>query len=218
VEQRNPFGNIAETHNLLWDGDFEWASPFSDQYGWLKGLPLGYAFDGIRIGTTCRSGVKCAALEKSKVLVAIGVGSQGHKLAASLWVKPAEPTCTGITSILMDGILGGPGGDPDVPLSPDAEQPDASGWCRFSAVSDERLAKPYIYIKNNTGGEIVVDDAILKRAPAAMALSVKVVLPAATIADLHAVRADLAKLKGPHDPPPNAAARALGTWRTHETP
>jgi hypothetical protein len=218
VQQKNPFGNVAETENLFWDGDFEWASPFSDQYGWLKGLPLAYAFDGIRIGAACRSGIKCAALEKGKVLVAIGVASKGHKLAASFWARPEQAACDGITAILMAGILGGPGGDVDIPLSPDAAEPDDAGWCSYRTVSEERLTKPYLYIKNNTGGEILVDDAVLKRAAPTMPLSAKIVLSAAAAADLQAIRADLAKLRGPHDPPPNAARRALSTWRKHETP
>ena len=74
VLHRNPFGNVAKTENLLWDGDFEMSSPFSDEYGWLTGPPFSYAFSGVRIGAECRSGIKCAVLPKKKYLVAIGVG------------------------------------------------------------------------------------------------------------------------------------------------
>ncbi|MBM4359336.1 MAG: hypothetical protein FJ096_14635, partial [Deltaproteobacteria bacterium] len=35
VTTRNPFGNVAVSDNLLWDGDFEWLSSFADQYAWL---------------------------------------------------------------------------------------------------------------------------------------------------------------------------------------
>src|SRR5262245_9380671 len=74
IEQRNAFGNVAETENLLWDGDFEWFSAFSDQYGWLAGtsmLTLGYSFRDIRVGTICRSGLKCAGMAKKTVLAGI---------------------------------------------------------------------------------------------------------------------------------------------------
>ena len=36
VIERNPFGNVEASQNLLWDGDFEWSSPFTDQYGWYE--------------------------------------------------------------------------------------------------------------------------------------------------------------------------------------
>ena len=125
VLQRNPFGNVAESENLLWDGDFEWSSPFSDQYGWLKGPPLSYAFDGVEIGSVCRSGIKCASLKKGKILVAIGVASKDASLLASFWMKPADGSCSGVTAELF-GLTSN--GDEDVAIGATSEAPDASGW------------------------------------------------------------------------------------------
>ena len=36
VIERSPYGNVKASQNLLWDGDFEWSSPFADQYGWIE--------------------------------------------------------------------------------------------------------------------------------------------------------------------------------------
>src|SRR5262249_45345327 len=95
VEQRNPFGDVAAHDNLLWDGDFEWSSPFSDQYGWVN-LPAQPGFAGIRVGIDCRSGLKCAAIEKKQAIAGISVSSQTSKLSVGLWVKPPQPSCDGI--------------------------------------------------------------------------------------------------------------------------
>jgi len=213
VMERNPFGNVAESENLLWDGDFEWSSPFADQYGWLTGSKqsLGYSFDGVKIGAACRSGIKCATVPKNRVLVGIGVGSKGHKLEASFQAKPSTPSCADINAELISESSDG---SPDAPLTPVAESPDAGGWCRFGVVAEERPEKTYLFISNETDGEILVDDAVMKTAPKGVAIQVAQRVPTAfAIEELEAVRAELRRRKGPHDPPPNAARRAFEKWR-----
>ena len=57
VIERNPFGNVAESANLLRDGDFGSLSPFWDKYV-DHGPPFTYQVTGITIGSVCRSGIQ----------------------------------------------------------------------------------------------------------------------------------------------------------------
>ncbi|MEP7123044.1 MAG: hypothetical protein ABJE95_19105 [Byssovorax sp.] len=211
ISQRNPFGNVAETENLLWDGDFEWTSPFSDQYGWLSGPPLSYAFSGVRIGAECHSGIKCAAVKKKGNLAAIGVAVVGSKLDASCWAHVKKGTCDLVKASIISIEQGG---EPSAPVTAEQTQPGADGWCHYESVIPARTSKPYFLITNQTGDEILIDDAILKKAPPSTALSVKYLAP--TSEDLAAVaqaRIEILALRGPHDAPPSPAQRAFETWR-----
>jgi hypothetical protein len=211
IEQRNPFGNVAETENLLWDGDFEWSSPFSDQYGWLSGPPLGYAFPGARIGAECHSGIKCAAVKKKGNLAAVGVAAEGLKLDVSFWSHVKKGGCDGVKATVISLYVNG---DPMAPVTADLPLPGADGWCRYHSVIAARKVKPYLLIVNNSGDEIIVDDAVMKVAPPTTGLSVKYHPP--TIEDVAAVeqaRVELGKLQGPHDSPDPPAKRALESFR-----
>lgn len=211
IEQRNPFGDVAETGNLLWDGDFEWTSPFSDQYGWLAGPPLSYAFTGVRIGAECHSGIKCAAVKKKGNLAAIGVAVKGSKLDASFWAHVKKGACDGVKATVISLVQGG---DPSAPVTAEKPEPGADGWCHYQSVIDARDFKPYFLITNQTGDEILVDDAVLKKAPPTTALSVKHLPPTSEdVAAVAQARIELAALRGPHDAPPNDAKRALEAWR-----
>jgi hypothetical protein len=212
IEQRNPFGDVAETQNLLWDGDFEWSSPFSDEYGWLPGPPLDYMpFTGIRIGAACHSGIKCAAVKKKHVITAIGVASTGHKLEASFWAHVKGGPCDAVKGKI---IADQSGVEPDAPVAAESMDPDASGWCHYRSVIDARSHKPYLNISNQTSDEIVIDDAVLKQAGAMEALSVPHLPPTWEDAqEIAAVRALLFSRRGPHDAPPNEAKRAYEAWR-----
>jgi hypothetical protein len=212
IAQRNPFGNVAEAENLLWDGDFEWSSPFASQYGWLTGSvsSLAYDFEGGLVGAACRSGIKCVAVPDHRVLVGVGVSSKGHKLEASFWVRVTTGSCAGVEAQLV-ALFGFD--DPDAPLAPDAEAPDASGWCRYGAVVEERLEKTFLFIRNDTGAEIIVDDAVLKKAPETSAIHVVSRAPAPEeAAEIEALRASLRARRGPQDMPPSAARRAAESW------
>ena len=211
LSQRNPFGNVAETENLLWDGDFEWTSPFSDQYGWLSGPPLGFAFSGVRIGAECHSGIKCAAVKKKGNLAAIGVALPGTKLEASFWAHVKKGTCDSVKASI---IALEQAAEPNAPVTAEATTPGADGWCHYHSVIAARARKPYFLITNASGDEIIIDDAVLKKAPPTMTLSVKLLPP--TSEDAAAVdqaRAELTALRGPHDAPPSEAQRALEAWR-----
>lgn len=211
VMQRNPFGNVAKSENLLWDGDFEWSSPFSDQYGWLAGPPFSYTFDNIVVGAACRSGLKCAKLAKKKAIVAIGVASAGEKLQASFWAHLEADGCDKIKSTVSDFFdkL-----EPDVPITAPSATPDEGGWCHFSTVIEARAHKPFLYIENRTTGAVIIDDAVLEKASGSMPLSLMVGPPTAEdSAALGLAAEQIGKLRGPHDSPPNQARRALTEWK-----
>ncbi len=211
IEQRNPFGDVAETENLLWDGDFEWTSPFADQYGWLSGPPLGYAFSGVRIGAECHSGIKCAAVKKKGILAAIGVSALSSKLDASVWAHVIKGGCDGVKATIISLEQGG---DPSAPVAADLPAPPANGWCHYHSIVAARAQKPYFLINNQTGDEIIVDDAVLKKAPPTMGLSVKYHPPTAPdAAAIAQARVEITALRGPHDAPPSEAQRALEAWR-----
>jgi hypothetical protein len=209
VIQRNPYGNVAETENLLWDGDFEWYSPFSDQYGWLAGSSastLDFAFTDVKLGAECRSGVRCARLKKKRVIAGIAVASQGNKLEVSFWAHLVSGACNKVSGVLtsFDGQS-----DPDVTIHPVNADPDAGGWCHYDGVVDARQGKPALFIQNNSTDDVLVDDAVIKKVAATMSVKAYHGPPTAELAaDLEAARAAYRRLRGPHDPPPNAARRA----------
>jgi hypothetical protein len=216
VYQRNPFGDVAVHENLLWDGDFEWQSAFSDEYGWIDVPVTTFTFTGVRVGPECRSGLKCAAVPKGGGLFGIAVTTRGAGLEARFWAKPSAPkgkppSCKGITGMLTSNG----GADTDAPIPPVADAPDASGWCEYHVVAPERHDKTYLYIDNGSGAEALVDDAVLVRAAAMKARSAELGPPTAeALAKHEAIAAELRKLpRGPHDAPPNAARRALEQWR-----
>jgi peroxiredoxin len=110
----NPFGNVAETQNLLWDGDFEWLSPFTDQYGWIE-LPGSPTITDVEVGPACRSGLKCARLEHDGgSVIGIAVSSATLDLEASIWARfePVDgvpvPACAEVDAYLADltGVRG----------------------------------------------------------------------------------------------------------------
>jgi hypothetical protein len=210
VEQRHPFGNVAATDNLLWDGDFEWSSAFADQYGWLSGPPYSYSFPWVTIGAACRSGVKCVTLPKNKAVVGIGVGAESAPVAVTVFAKPATGTCSGVDVFLLQLFPF----SKDVNVPPIAETPDATGWCQYQATVETYPEKVYLLVDNNTGEALVVDDAVVRAvpppgAPPAAAPAHFGPPTAERAARLDEAREAIRSLRGPHVPPPNAARRAF---------
>ncbi len=237
VLQRNPFGDVAETDNLLFDGDFEWSSPFSDEYGWFQGQSP--TVTDVVIGPDCRSGIKCARLAAHQSMVGIGVASKGTELEVSVWVHFDDPStpCSSAKVTLIDRFAGSGGpltaGDPDVHLV--AGDPDQGGWCRLEGVSPPRANRSFLNVLNTSAGKMLVDDAVLKRlagsspapappksgvagsppAPPALPGPIDAWVPTAEeSSDLVRVRALLAEWAKPHDGRPNEAQRAFE--RLHE--
>ncbi len=226
---RNPLGHVSERENLLWDGDFEWSSPFSDEYGWLSGPPFDFTFPNVRIGSACHSGIKCAALPAGKAILGIAVAAKQAKLDVSYWAHLTKGNCSGVQTVVTE-YQGQ--GDADATIHPTTVAPDADGWCFYESVIAARTGKPALYISNKSGAEVIVDDAVIKVAvdppdggpegtdaggdggesATAFHVSDGPVDPA-LLPELEALHEDLLRLRGPHDHPPNAARRAFEAWK-----
>jgi hypothetical protein len=168
ILQRNPFGDVAETENLLFDGDFEWSSPFSDEYGWYQGNSP--TLSDVVVGPDCRSGIKCARLAKKQSVVGIAVASRTLELDVSVWVHfdDSSTACSTATGTVIDRLLGETplnASDPDVHLTP-SDAPDQAGWCSLTAIVPKRKNKAYLSIRNGSTINMLVDDAVMKAIPA----------------------------------------------------
>jgi hypothetical protein len=213
VEQRNPFGNVAATRNLLWDGDFEWSLPFPEQYGWLTGSPSSINFDPptIVVGPSCASGLKCASLAHGRVLVSLGVSSKGQAMTASVRVRPATPSCEGVVEAMH--FTEAPN-EPEVSLVADSVTPDERGYCSFGALVPERQRASYLYVENHAEEDILVDDAVLlpadaelRRLPAGRPASPRLVAAAT------ALRPEIRRVLLPRDAPPDPVREAFAAKR-----
>jgi hypothetical protein len=162
VYQRNPFGNVAATGNLLWDGDFEWRPPFAGQYGWYQAESP--QFDGLGntkqiVGPSCRSGIKCAELEPNNILLGFAVASEGNELDVSFWAYPDNGDCTTIEAALINQESGAIASEAILSMGDSA---DADGWCRFESVVAERSDAQWLYIHNASGTmAVIIDDAVI---------------------------------------------------------
>lgn len=222
VIERSPFGNVAATQNLLWDGDFEWSSAFTDQYGWIE-PPSSATVSDVVVGAACRSGMKCVRIAKNRDLVGIAVSSAGQSLDASVWIRfedPAEETtakCADAEATLFDlGGLATP--DTDVALVPLDDAPDADGWCQLAITSPERRNKTYFYVENLSSFPMLVDDAVLLPSDAAIEFPLSPVpgggaIGAARLASLARARDAVHATRRPIDGKPNAARDALAARR-----
>jgi len=157
VETRHPFGNVAASGNLLWDGDFEWMTAFADQYGWLYNYS--FAKPPLAIGARCRSGIKCADLEAGSTLIGIGVASAGDALDVSVWTRPDRGGCDATAMVLTSF-----GSDPDWTILPQSATPDTDGWCHFVTKAPERASGVLLFIENQSGGRVLIDDAVVEAA------------------------------------------------------
>lgn len=213
ISQRNPFGNVAESKNLLFDGDFEWSSPFSDQYGWFEGQNP--TVSDVRIGAECKSGIKCVHLKKQTTLIGIGVASRDAPLYASVWVRFDDPAtaCNKANVLVLGGSeTGGIGGDEDDAKLEAPEAPDASGWCKIEGVTPVRKNKAYLYIQNVSPSGMWVDDAVMKETtapPVNLTPAPKPAIDPRLARDLDEARATVRQLDRPRDPPPNSTQKAF---------
>lgn len=214
VFSRNPFGNVEHGNNLLWDGDFEWHSAFASQYGWVNtSLILGPSgFDQIKVGTACKSGMKCGYLTTNQNIAAIGVAASGGPVAARVSVKPPSGDCTDVSVQLFACDYGA---DPDQPLSEPDGAPDADGWCEFEGVFPERTRATCLGVKARfVDGEAIVDAAVVEPAPANARLSFGRPASAEERSTAEAMRRFLRQWLKPADRPQPQAAAALKRFMT----
>ena len=207
VTQRNPYGHVEQTDNLLWDGDFEWTGPFVQQYAWSQGKSYSVAaLSTIRIDAKCRSGLKCAFVKKSLAIGGVGVSPTTPTTRVHGWAKvPAESTCSK-AAVYLAGCFGGGLGEAVKPVS---ETPGTDGWCEYSDDRTTLTETPCVYVVNKTTGEIVVDDMYLGPGPSTATPS-SLVGPgaAADLAAIDDIRADLRDHR--RDPPAPKPMKPLG--------
>lgn len=215
VFQRNPYGNVAVTDNLLWDGDFEWSSPFSDEYGWWQGTGstiTSATVSDIEVGPACRSGVKCARLKKNQSLLGIAVSSN-QDLEAWVYAKfeddGAGTECLKAkVNLIGDGLFG----DDLVKLVAPAT-PDAEGWCKLAVVAPKRAGKVYMQVINSGKTPMLVDDAVIRPTTAPVSTDGGALLTAEDLKDVDDARAMIRAMRGPHDAPPNDARKSFDAWK-----
>jgi len=207
ILQRDPFGNVAETQNLLWDGDFEWESAFADQYGWFQGQSANLTLR--HLGPDCRSGLKCAVLGPD--IIGLAVSSADRGLYVSAWIRPSDGSCEGFRLFLLsegiysDGI--------DFPIPAAAAAPDDAGWCHFEATAPQRDDKSYLFISSTVDGEALVDDAVVREATDGEEQRVEprgAWVPSADVIErVDAARQTIRRWRGPHEGAPHPGRDAM---------
>jgi hypothetical protein len=209
VIQRNPFGNVAQADNLLWDGDFEWRSPFADQYGWLSGGSnfLSYALPALALAEACHSGLKCASIPPGNQIVGLALGSRDAALAVSFWARRESGGCGDDVLAVVTDFEGGPQYEVPPPASS-----EAGGWCRFSALVTGSGGAPLLLIRNVGSEKLVVDDAVI--APISTEGATLVPAPTTSLPEMDAIVAAAKKAIEPRRPPPSAAQEALEAYLT----
>lgn len=213
--QRVPFGNVAASDNLLWDGDFEWHTAFAAQYGWANtaSLVVQGSFDQVRVGPECKSGMKCGVMTTNQRIAAIGVSPSSGPVVASVWVRPpAGARCLDVSTQLFACDYGD---DPDVPLADADGAPDADGWCELVAVSPARARASCLGFEALfSEGEALIDDAIVRAAPAGARVQVASRrLETRELAAVAAHRGALRQLLRPSLPRATPALEAFRRWR-----
>jgi hypothetical protein len=212
VFTRNPFGDVQAKDNLLWDGDFEWFTAFADQYGWVNVGSLlvvsSSAFTNVRVSPDCRSGMKCGYLSQNQRTAAVGVSPGGDQnVSASVWIRVPNGDCAGdmgVTLISCDYSV-----DPDLDLADADGKPDAKGWCHYEGVSAPRQRATCLYVEARfPDGEALLDDAVVRAAPAGATPSGIVASPAEH-AKLESVRKLLRERLRPRPPGTNKAREAF---------
>jgi hypothetical protein len=129
-------------------------------------------------------------------------------VSASVWVNVPTKDCSdmGVHLFACDYAV-----DPDVPLT-DADGPDADGWCHYEAVADERQHATCLFLQAHfIEGEAIVDDAVVRAAPAAARSSAAAVNPQDAAA-LRQARDVLRKWLSPGATRPPLARTALRSW------
>ena len=98
---------------------------------------------------------------KGKAIIGIGVSSRTEALSITAFAKPQQGGCAGVLVSLLD--IDTSHKDVDVPAT--TEDPDSVGWCLYRVETPAYEKKVYLLIDNNTGDDLVVDDAVVRVLP-----------------------------------------------------
>ena len=151
---RNPWG--GPPGNLLVDGDFEHSTVHpgnQPQLGWLTLDGTGSSYKDLRFetGGLCRTGLRCAVLERNEMLVGFGVSAPSTAMVASLWAKgPADKTCA---ELLTAFIVGCWEGTVTGYVKPTTPLPGADGWCHYQGSFSQGRTQRCLYINSKLVGD-----------------------------------------------------------------
>ncbi|MCU0692502.1 MAG: hypothetical protein MUF54_13965 [Polyangiaceae bacterium] len=167
VFTRDPFGNYAVIDNLLSDGDFEWATDFASQYPWIR-YPGENTLPDLRMGASCRSGMRCAAIARGAGIAGFAVRPPGAagEMQLSLWVRADGPSsCANLRVSLSNCFLSG--ADSQLDASAYGE-PDQDGWCHVQGALPTPNDTPCLFLSANASvsGVLIIDDVVASKAPA----------------------------------------------------
>jgi hypothetical protein len=144
---RSPFG--GPSGNLLADGDFEFSTVGSAgaQLGWR-----GYTGDGnqtlvveTETGGLCRSGLRCAIVEPSMLMLLRGASAKSTGNVASGWAKIPYKASYGVVRPILiscDTFT------VNTVLSAAKYKPDKDGWCHYSNTIPRQDSATCIYVDN----------------------------------------------------------------------
>lgn len=170
VVQRNPFGNFAETENLLFDGDFEWSGGWSSQYPWFVWPAGELTIPPLAFGADCRSGLRCVRVSPGSAVAGIGVKPPGGASAVSIemWSRPLNGSLCPHVEVTLEGCFDT---TESHALAASSSTPGDDGWCRIAGIvpvfdADEA---PCLFVSMPGPefiGGITIDDVVMKAAPA----------------------------------------------------
>jgi hypothetical protein len=149
VLTRNPWGGPAG--NLLVDGDLELSTVHpgnQPQLAWLTFNSSSWAREDLRFetGGLCRSGLRCAVLERTRLLVGLGAAARGTGMVASLWAKgPAGKPCADILNAHLVRFWAG---TVSANLQPRTPAPGPDGWCEYQGGVAEQRSQPCLYVES----------------------------------------------------------------------
>jgi hypothetical protein len=164
---RNPFGNLAHTDNLLFDGDMEMSRGVG-QTPWIGIGKGGQTELKLETGGTCRSGLSCLVLTSSNnAVLGRAIAARDKALEFSLWAKVPGNACDAVSVYLIPAMtmsftLFGK-------VASETKSPDESGWCRFHGLHPSMNEAIAVYVETSAMFQqrVLLDDAVLRPADGA---------------------------------------------------
>lgn len=201
VSQRNPFGNVAASDNLLWDGDFEWSGAFLSQYAWSSGKSWKTSgVPEIEVLAACRSGMKCARVKKGGSIGGIGVSPRTPTTRFRGWVKIESGEACSRVQLYLSSCFGYD--DLKDPAESSSAEPDGEGWCRYEAERPTLDKTPCLFLLNKSKAGLLVDDFYLGPGTSAPSSGASSAVDAEATAQVREIREDLRLRRQGDDRPP----------------